>query len=395
MRRYCSVLLLMYALVAACGSSGGGGDSGGGERTPTRRSGTRTPSRTPGGPTRTPAATATPGPAQVLYVRAAGSDMNSGTSPDQALRSVTRAIQRLRPKTTVYVGPGQYTGDDTGRFAITGVAGSQTAPIALLADPDGTHTGDRPGAVVLDGGGDVVALNITRSPYVTIDGFFITGTQPQVDPMPISATAVQVRSESVHVTISNCVIANGTTADGIRVANSSDVLLFNNLIFANDRGIIISGETDNARVINNTVLSSERTGILVTQNDGLAPTGVTILNNIIQENGNLLAINVGEGPPSSLSGYTGDFNLVFEPDAEDQTLSYRPASIRGEHDVNADALFENLPQGDARLMEGSPAVDQGTGQIDEVLLDTLLQRSTSVDGGRDQPPVDMGYHYPR
>jgi parallel beta-helix repeat protein len=355
---------------------------------PTR---TRRPTETPGGPTKTPAPTATLGPPQVLYVRANGSDANSGTAPDQALKTIVQAAKLLRPGTTVYVGPGRYTG----RVAITGVTGAATAPIALLADPTGVQTGDRAGVVTLDAGGDAVALIVTKSPYVTADGFLITGAKPRVTPEPVTATAVQIRSGSDHATISNCVIANGATADGIRIDGSDAALLFNNLIFANDRGITITGAASDARVINNTIVSNERTGILLAQKSGAAPTDATVTNNIVQENGNLVAISIGEGPPSSLSGYAGDYNLVFEPDAADQTTAYRPSTIRGDQDINADALFVNLPQGDVHLATGSPAIDQGSDRIGDALVSALLQRSTAESGGKDQRPVDIGYHYPR
>jgi parallel beta-helix repeat protein len=274
------------------------------------------------------------------------------------------------------------------------VAGTAALPTQLIADTSGAHPGERPGEVVLDGGDDTVALLLTRSPFVTVDGFLITGAQPRENP-PQSATAVHVRSGSANFTISHCIIANAAAADGIRIQASSDALIFNNLIFANDRGISITGDSARVRVINNTIANHERTGIVLQDNAGVAPTGATLLNNIIQGNGNGLAITVDEGPPSSAVGYDGDFNLVFEPEATDQNASYRPASIRGDRDVNADAQFINVEQGDVRLDPASPAVDAGSGGIDPALLSALFERTTAEDAARDRMPVDMGYHYPR
>jgi len=399
MRRY-FVVTMACAFLIGCGSSGNSGNSGNGNNgnssTPTRRptitpgGPTRTPrpTETPGGPTKTITQTRTPAPPQTLFVRANGSDDNSGAAPDQALKTLSAAAKKLHAGTTLYVGSGHYRE----RLEISAADGTDAAPVLIIADTLGAHTGDR-GAVILDANGDTAALLMTKSTYVTFDGFTITGALPQDSPKR-SATAVHVRSASAHVTFRNCVIANGATADGIRIENSSDALLFNNLIFSNDRGILISGDSPRARVINNTVADNERTGILLLPKSELAPTDATVTNNIIQQNANSRAIEVDDGPPSAAEGYNGNFNLIFEPDAEDQTTAYVPSDVRGSNDINADALFVNLDQGDVHLADGSPAVNAGTESIDADLLNQLLQDSTSSDGGRDRSPVDLGYHYP-
>jgi hypothetical protein len=393
MRRL-SVLLVSCVVLAACGSSSSNSDP-----TPTRRpAATRTPggptrtprpTETPGGPTRTPSRTRTPAPPQTLYVRAAsGNDDNSGSSPDQALKTIVKAAERMAGGTTIYVGPGHYRG----RVEITNVDGTMSAPGELLADPTGSHTGDARGEVVMDADGDVVALVVTKSTFITIDGFLITGAVPQTDPRR-TATGVNVRTNSHDLTIRNCIVANGATADGIRVDASPDGLIFNNLIFENDRGLVISGASQRVRIFNNTIASQDRVGILLGANDGAAPTNATVTNNIIQENANNVAIRVDIGPPDSFPGYAGNHNLVFEPDAEDQTASYVPTTIRGVNDVNADALFVNLPQGDVHLDPASPALNAGTSNIGSDLVAELLKRSTTEGGVADQAPVDLGYHY--
>ena len=440
MRRLC-MLIVGYILVSGCGGSGGGGKRatatptasgtptvgratntpagatatpagptrtaqptdtpGGPTRTPqptdTPGGPTRTPqpTETPGGPTRTVTPTGTPAPTQVLFVRASfGDDQNSGTSFDQAFKTLTAAtdlLKSLKAGGTVYVGRGTYKG----RVTISGLAGTASSPVVLIADTDGSHTHDAPGAVTLDGDGDTVTLLLTKSTYVTLDGFTITGAAPQ-DMPKLSATAVHARSGSAHFSMRNCVIANGNgTADGIRVEASSDALIFNDLIFANDRGIIISGDSPDALVINNTIADNTRTGLLLLPKSGFAPQNATVTNNIIQMNGNDRAIEVDSGPPSAQQGYQGDFNLVFEPDATDQTADYVPPAVSGSNDINADAVFVNLGQGDVHLDPTSPAVDAGSGSIGSSLVTELLNRSTLADGSRDRSPVDLGYHYPR
>jgi hypothetical protein len=406
MRRLCGLLFLSCVLlISACGSSSND-PSGTPTPRPTRTTTrtetpggpthtpkpTRTPTRTelPGANTHTPKPTQTPGPPQTLYVRTNGNDDNPGTSPEQALKSVTRAAQLLRPGTTVYVGPGHYRG----RVSINGVSGTGAEPIELIADTKGVHTGDAPGTVVLDANGDIVTLIVTKSPFLTVDGFLITGAVPKTTPKA-SAVGVQVRSASHNATIRHCIIGNGGPADGLRVDGSSDVLVFDNLIFENDRGIIISGDSQRARVVNNTIANHLRAGLLLTQKAGVAPAGATVTNNIIQGNENNVGVQIDQGPPSSQAGYSGNYNLVFEPGAGDQSKVYNPANARGVADVNADARFLNVDQGDVHLAADSPALNKGSNGIGAELVAELFKRSTTEDGGVDKTPPDMGYHYPR
>jgi parallel beta-helix repeat protein len=366
MRRLCALLLSAVLLFACGGSSGGGSSTGGGGG---------------GGPT--------PVPSDILYVRASGDDTNSGKSPDEALQSIVHAAQLLRPGTTVYVGPGHYPG----RVEITGVAGTADSPATLVADITGEHTGDSPGDVVLNANGDVLALRISKSPYTIIDGFTITGANPS---SKSSATAIQVRSTSTNVTIRNCSVSNNVSGDGIRVLSSDDVLIFNNLIVDDNNGIRITDGSQNTRIISNTIADNAGTGVAIggKNSAGVVPTGTTLLNNVIQDSKNKVNISVDTGPPSSLTHYTGDFNLVFFSGLSDQTTSYRPASIRGNHDVNQDAKFDDSANGDYHLADDSPAVNAGTNSIDAALLTELEHRTTSSDGTDDKTPVDIGYHYP-
>ena len=416
------VCVVACALACGCGSGGGGTNP---TPTPTRRNGvTATGTAQSGGPTptrtargaATPTPTATPGvqgsrtptppgqrthtatptsaptqPPSLLYVREGGNDDNPGTSPDAALKTIDKAATLLKPGTILYVGPGTYLG----RVSINGRIGTAAQPIQVLADTTGAHTGDRPGAVVIDANADVVALVVTKSPFVTVDSFIVTGAVPQTQPNNISATGVQIRNTSDHVTIRNCVVGTAGQGDGIRVDGSSDVLIFDNLIFDNDRGLLITGDAPGTRVINNTIVTHQRAAIAVTLKSGVAPTNTSVLNNIIQGNENNIAISVAQGPPSAADTYSGDFNLVFEPGLADQTTAYNPASIRGANDINADALLENVGQGDVRLDAGSPAVDAGTDTIGAALTSALLTRTTSPDNAADSAPLDLGFHYAR
>ena len=398
-RPFLAPLLIAGLLLSACG---GGGGSSSPTRTPdpnatrtatstrkatrtaTRTGGpTRTPTRT-GGPTYTPRPTKTPGPPVTLYVRQSGSDENPGTAPDQALLTISAALTRFSPGSTIHVGPGVYRE----RLLVTNVAGTAGLPARILADRSGAATGDRPGDVVLDANGNLVAAVLTSSPYVTIDGFVIRGVAPSDT---AAAVGVRVRGGSDHAEIRNCLIANAQTADGIRVDSSSDVLVFNNLIFSADRGVVVTGAANRTQIVNNTVALSDRAALSLRASGGNEPSGTDVLNNIFQENGSAAAIDASGGR----EGYSGDYNLVFQPALAEQSAAYNPPSARGDHDRNVDARFVNIDVGDLHLEADSPAIDAGTGRIDDGLQAELEARSTTPDGARDRSPLDLGYHYPR
>jgi len=358
-------LFLSSVLLAACGGGGGGGGGSGGNPTDP-----------------------TPPPETTLYVRASGSDDNNGTSPDSALRSVARATQRgvVAANQTILVGPGIYTG----RADIAGVPTSEEAPLRIIADPSGSRTGDAPGEVVLDANGLGSAVRITNTTFVTIDGFTITGATGD------DSTGVFVRSNATNATIRNCVINNGGSADGIRIQDSSDATIFNNLIFDNGRGVVISGSPA-ARVINNTIVNNRNFGISFAgaSAENVASTDGTVLNNIVQASRSTINLQVDDGPPSALPGYVGDFNLVFAPTLGDQQQrTYRPTFLQAEHDVNEDAQFVNFAGDDFHLAETSPARDAGTSEIDDDLRNELFDRTTSSDDALDSAPPDLGYHFP-
>jgi len=82
-----------------------------------------------------------------FYVRQTfGDDGNDGRSPATAWRSLSKLDQALAAGDTAYVGPGLY------RDAIfLGNSGTEAAPIRILADTSGRHTGDPPGIVLISG----------------------------------------------------------------------------------------------------------------------------------------------------------------------------------------------------------------------------------------------------
>ena len=368
--RRSSVLISGLFLFAACGGGGGGG---GGNPPPSEP--------------------------QTFYVSPSGSDDNDGMAPDRPFLTLEHAVMGLVAGDVVYVAPGTYPvppaapgePQPTQVAEIQDVVGTAAQPVLIIADTTGEKTGTDPGDVIIDGKDGAIGLRLSRSRYVVIDGFGIKRAKGN------NGAGIQVRSNSDNATIRNCVITNGI--DGIRVENSNDPLIFNNLIYRNDnRGIRISNGSMRARIFNNTIVYNGSRAISIggANAANMAPSGATVLNNVIQndKDSSNVSIAVEDGPPSSLEGYSGDFNLVYHPEFDDQTKTYRPTTIVGANDVNLDAQFVNSKNNDFHLLASSPAINAGTPNIGDVLLAALFLRGTTADGLHDSPQVDIGFHYP-
>jgi hypothetical protein len=363
--RRSSALISGLVLLTACGGGGGGGNP---------------PSTMP----------------ETFYVNPDGSDDNDGLAPDRPFRTLVRAVDGLVAGDTVYVAPGTYPvlpaapgePQPTEVAEIHDVDGTAAQPISLIADATGEKTGTSPGEVIVDGQNAAIGLRLSRATHVIIDGFRVIRAKGN------NGAGIQVRSDSNDTTVRNCVVTAG--ADGVRVENSNDALIFNNLIYNNDnRGIRISNGSVRARVINNTIVNNDNRGIAIggANAQNIAPTGATLRNNIIQNNSNV-SISIEDGPPSALEGFSGNFDLVFYANLADQTKTYRPTTIVGANDVNLDAQFVDAANGDFHLSASSPAINAGTGNIGDALLSTLFDRTATATGVPDSPPADIGYHYP-
>lgn len=352
MRPGLSLCLLTGSIVLAT-ACGGGGGGGGGSRP------------------------------DVLYVRAAaGSDANTGASTDDAFASIARAAGLATDGDMIIVGPGTY-----GLVDIDRLVGTSRQPVVFLADESGAMTGDAAGPVVVDAAQNSFGFRLSRSTYITIDGFeFVNATGS-------NGAGVHIRSNSDNVIVRNCVVRDNR--DGIRVQASDDVLLFDNLIVQNtNRGLRIADGSDRIRVINNTIADNRNQGIVL-GDEGQASTDAFIRNNVIQENRNRnIFVATGVVPPSSLDGYSADYNLVFSNQFDgDQTDGYRPITIIGVNDIMEDAEFVGAD--DYHLQQdASPALDASDPDTDREFTDALGARSTSVDGVPDQVRIDLGYHFP-
>lgn len=346
-------------------------------------------------PGTTPAGQFTPTPPapSVFYVRAAaGSDTNTGRSPDTALRTIQAAVDRAMAGNEIIVGPGTYTG--TVRFRAPG--GNPAAPIVLRANPQGDRTGDPPNDVLLDAQSLGSGIFVDAAPYIVVDGFRITNA---------TAPAVQIRGGASGTQIRNCEIFNNGE-DGIRVQDSDDVLLFNNLVYCNlRRGVLIGGAAGSNRnqLINNTIAQNSDRGVFVGSSTA-ASKNAFLRNNIIQNN-RVAELQVVTSEANSLEGFDNDYNLIF--DETTGTGQYVGASP-GPNDILAPAGFVDiatcdpleLHDADYRLAQAaagqtpeSMGVDSGDPATAASFVTPLLQRTTSTDNRLDSQPLDMGYHF--
>lgn len=324
-----------------------------------------------------PLGSAAPPPgSQVYYVRASGSDSGNGLTPQSAFRTIGRALRLARAGDQVVVGPGRYP-----EALLSPPSGSATAPVLVRADVAGTLTGDAPGRALVDANGEVAGFRLTQVEFVTLDGFTVSGGRQ---------SGIQVRGGSRQVTIQNCQVF--TNEDGIRIDDSREVLVFNNLVARNRRrGIFVGGTvsgSQNTRLINNTVAQNADRGIFIGATTA-ASTGTIVQNNIVFANTGT-GVQVTDG---SEVGFSAAFNVVFpltRPDA------YFPRNLPRTEDINEDPRLVSGPGGDFYLDQtASPAVDSGDPQLRTELREALGRRTTDMRGFADTGRVDRGFHFPR
>ncbi len=354
------------------------------------------PTRTlPAGTTPPNQVTPTPPASSVLYVRASvGSNTNTGRSASMALQTIQEAVNRAVAGNEIVVGPGTYTG--TVRFRAPG--GNPVSPITLRANPQGDRTTDDPGDVLLDVQGPGSGIFVDGAPYIIIDGFRITNAG-------MSAPAIQIRSASTGTRVRNCEIFKNPE-DGIRILDSNDVVIFNNLIYCNGRrGIVVAGSTGSNRnqLINNTVAQNGDRGVFV-GNSEAASKDTFLRNNIIQNN-RVAELQVVTQAANSLEGFDNDFNMIFDEAADAGQYN---GAMPGPNDILEPARFADfalcepleLHDGDYRLAQASagqspdsPGIDSADPDTDPGFATPLLQRTTATNDTRDSQPLDMGYHF--
>ncbi len=316
-----------------------------------------------------------PPPSGVFYVRESGDDERAGgTSPDDALRSIDRALGAASGGNTIIVGPGVYGG----QLQIQTTA-RQGAPLIIFADPTGVMTGDAPGVVAVEAGGLSVGFQFTGASNVVLDGFGIFGARD---------AAVEVRSNSSNIVVRNCFIDGfgqllDGSGNGITVDDSTGIELVNNLISFNDGSGIEVRRSDGTNIINNTIAENGVRGIRV-GSGSIGAENTFVQNNVVTFSGDIsIDLNIESAITATLS-----HNLVFPHE-------YRPLStsqLDRSTDIDADAGFVSFDN--FRLDSGSPARNAADPETDSGIRDDLATRTTDEDQDLDDDTLDLGYHYP-
>ena len=262
-------------------------------------------------------------------------------------------------------------------------------PIVVVADVTAQlNSESAPGAVVIDAHDGPVALDISGQSWIVIDGVTVRGA---------TYAGIRVKGSS-NITIQNST-AKHNTGDGIRFEDSVSGAVFDNLVFLNNGSGIRTVGTSNLRVINNTATRNDGAGMIFIGDASHPSGGILFENNIFNENA-----QVGIAVVSSDA--QGNFNLNtdgyvgIQPGRSDFTKDNIP---------NLDPLFRfpDTVYGEDFgffLTRGSLAIDAGDPSTDFDLIDVIqppscpsaarCDRVTQVDGRPDEPPVDLGFHYP-
>jgi parallel beta-helix repeat protein len=309
--------------------------------------------------------------ADTFYVRKSGDDMNSGRTPGRAFLTIGKAASQLGSSHIIVVGPGRY-GEEISEF---GGSGRPNKPLILFGDRAGDFTGDPPGDVIIDASDFDNGFRVASRMWVFINGF----------------TVVNARGHAIVLKsgCDNCVVANNTVVAsggrGILVQDSASVIVFNNLVYDNQRtGVDVDQSSPESIVINNTIYRNGINGVRL--EGGLRPSlNATVLNNIIAENGSE-GINVQD---ASSEGFLGQWNL--------NTDGYSNASVsRPSLDLDHSPSFVAPENADFALSQ--MAAGQGT---DSVAVDASGIRAKKIDFGgawtrsdekRDKGRVDLGFH---
>jgi len=288
--------------------------------------------------------------------------------PGANLRSFVR---RAPANSTLVLSPGTYA-------ALLLEPGDLQGPITLYGDVEGAFSESPPADVVISGGIADAAVELRNVADVALDGLTLIGGD----------RAALLVVDSPAILVADCTIRK-SKGHGAVFERSDDGLFFNNLVYDNaGSGLRVLG-SDLMFAINNTIYGNDVHGVFVGASGPLPSSNLLLENSIINRN-EPTGITIDPGPPSSASGYFGDFNLNSD--------GYGPQTPVGESDINgpgsaSDPQFFFPSGGDFRLSSTSPAINAGDFDTDPELVPFLTERTTQRDQSLDTEPVDLGYHY--
>ncbi|MBX3025055.1 right-handed parallel beta-helix repeat-containing protein [bacterium] len=330
-------------------------------------------------------------PFMPVYVRMTGNNRNHGRMPNRAMRSIKAAARLGKAGVTIVVGPGRY---EEGTIFVQ----QRSGRMSFLGDAWGQLTGDDPGPVLVDAGGQDTGFVIFNAPFAVVDGFHVTNAR---------TAGIQIQRASHHAWVRNNV-AFSNLQRGIDVREAHDVRVTNNLAYANGTGgIQISGKrgsgSHRAVVQNNTAYDNGANGFTIGPAGAASPCA-RVRYNIAQRNAkNGFHLGSAVAPGDSRPGYLAAYNINAD--------GYAANTPRPDSDLRRDPLFA-APAGRDGILGGdgfaddafqlqhlaadqsadSPAIDFAPPRAVEL---GLADRTTRTDQVPDAGWLDAGFHYAR
>jgi hypothetical protein len=228
-------------------------------------------------PTPIPVPQPTPAPApeftRIIWVAPTGSDSAAGTEK-APLRTVTRALELIRPGEAVYLKAGTYAE----RLRLEEKGGSAASPLTLRGAPGAT--------AVIKPSGDGTAMVDVRGAYWRVEAL-------TVDAAGDNSFAVLFRGVgSHHGVLRNSILKNGTAGAGVNVCEkASDVLIDNNVISnftgTDSHGVILQTTSKNVVVRGNDIHHNSGDGVQCIGPEGGATISGTPFDNAVVEDNEL------------------------------------------------------------------------------------------------------------
>ncbi len=192
-----------------------------------------------------------------------------------------------------------------------------------------------------------------------------------------------INFEEINIRVTKNIFVNNQVAvvlesfpENPKTTYSADILIDNNIIYENKRGIYLGGwlgavHNTFIKIINNTVINNEEVGVYVHQTDG-----VLVKNNIVYGNGI-------------------DIKDEYEYDKDNNVTKNIVSEISYLHQLNDnlidDPLLIDIESGDFTPSLESAAIDAGLTLFDDRIQLDILGNPRVVDGNKDKnESVDIG-----
>ena len=204
---------------------------------------------------------------KVLYVSKNGSDSNSGTSPNNALKTIKKGISKLSAGYTLMVNAGTYYENDISLSK----SGTSSNPIKIVAN----------GNVIINGSGKKRLLKIQNTKYVEINGFTFQNLYAK------DAKGIIIHPNTENLNIINCKFINIKTSnprgedDGASAIfiDGSSTKAINNITIKNCTLTNISAGWSEAISVDGNCTNITITGVKLTSSGIKGNIGICICGN--------------------------------------------------------------------------------------------------------------------